>query len=97
MDTSYAQKFGATDLIGVLRQLGSNSHACSSLLESIGAIDGVSAVEMITLDELTGDVVDSVHDFLLDEIENKAEETWTGTLYDRDAQMMRKIQPQTFQ
>ena len=82
MDTFYAKNFGATDLTGVLKQLGSNRHACARLLEILGPIDGVSAVEMINLSELTGDLGDSVHDFFSDEIENEAEDVWSGTLYD---------------
>ena len=86
MDTSYAKNFGATDLSGVLKKLGSNRHACARLLESLGSIDGVSAVEMINLGELAGDVGHSAHDFFLDEIENEAEDVWSGTLYDPDDQ-----------
>ena len=83
MDTFYAKNFRATDLSGeVLKRLGSNRHACARLLESLGPIDGVSAVEMIKLGTLTGDVGDCVHDFFSDEIENEAEDVWSGTLYD---------------
>ena len=70
MDTFYAKNFGATDLSGeVLKRLSNNSHACARLLESLGPIDGVSAVEMIKLGKLTGDVGDCAHDFFSDEIE----------------------------
>ena len=87
MDTFYAKNFGATDLSGeVLKRLGSNRHACARLLESLGPIDGVSAVEMINLGELAGDVGDSVYDFFLDEIENEAETIWSGTVCDPDDQ-----------
>jgi len=86
MDTFYAKNFGATDLSGVLKKLGSNRHACARLLESLGPIDGVSAVEMIKLGELAGDVGDSVYDFFLDEIENEAETIWSGTVCDPDDQ-----------
>ena len=86
MDTFSAKNFGATDLTGVLKQLGSNRHACARLLEILGPIDGVSAVEMINLSELTGDLGDSVHDFFSDEIENEAETIWSGTVCDPDDQ-----------
>ena len=86
MDTFYAKNFGATDLTGVLKQLGSNGHACARLLESLGPIDGVSAVEMINLGELAGNVGDSVYDFFLDEIENEAETIWSGTVCDPNDQ-----------
>ena len=56
------------------------------MLESLGPIDGVSAVEMINLSELAGDVGDSVYDFFLDEIENEAETIWSGTVCDPDDQ-----------
>ena len=73
----------ATDLSGeILKRLGSNRHACARLLESLGPIDGVSAVEMIKLGKLTGDVGGCAHDFFSDEIENEAEDVWSGTLYD---------------
>jgi hypothetical protein len=36
MDTFYAKKFGATDLTGVLKQLGSDHHACARLLGNLG-------------------------------------------------------------
>tara|TARA_B100000795_G_scaffold219864_1_gene174259 strand:- start:290 stop:418 length:129 start_codon:yes stop_codon:yes gene_type:complete len=36
MDAYYAKKFGATDLTGVLKQLGSNRHACARLLANLG-------------------------------------------------------------
>ncbi len=60
MDTFYAKNFGATDLTGVLKQLGSNHHACTRLLESLGPIraveedkDGMQYV-MGTHDYVTG-------------------------------------------
>ena len=84
MDTSYAKHFGATDLDGVLKRLGSNPHACARLLETLGPINGASAVDMIRLGELTGDVSDSVHEFFSDEIQNEAEDVWSGTIYDPD-------------
>ena len=86
MDTFSVKSFGATDLTGILKQLGSNRHACARLLESLGPIDGASAVEMINLSELAGDVGDSVHDFFSDEIENEAETIWSGTVCDPDDQ-----------
>ena len=86
MDTSSAKNFGATDLTGVLKRLGSNRHACARLLESLGPIDGVSAVEMSKLGKLTGDVGDCAHDFFSDEIENEAETIWSGTVCDPDDQ-----------
>ena len=86
MDTSSAKNFGATDLSGVLKKLGSNRHACARLLESLGPTDGVSAVEMIKLGKLTGDVGDCAHDFFSDEIENEAETIWSGTVCDPDDQ-----------
>ena len=86
MDTSSAKNFGATDLTGVLKKLGSNRHACARLLESLGPIDGVSAVEMSKLGKLTGDVGDCAHDFFSDEIENEAETIWSGTVCDPDDQ-----------
>jgi len=86
MDTSSAKNFGATDLSGVLKKLGSNRHACARLLESLGPIDGVSAVEMSKLGKLTGDVGDCAHDFFSDEIENEAETIWSGTVCDPDDQ-----------
>ena len=66
--------------------IGSNRHACARLLESLGPIDGVSAVEMIKLGTLTGDVGDCAHDFFSDEIENEAETIWSGTVCDPDDQ-----------
>ena len=69
----------ATDLSGeILKRLGSNRHACARLLKNFGPIDGVSAVEMIKLGELTGDVGDSVLDFFLSEIVyfSKEIESW---------------------
>ena len=69
----------ATDLSGeILKRLGSNRHACLRLLAYLGPIDGVSAVEMIKLGELTGDVGDSVLDFFLNEIVyfSKEIESW---------------------
>ena len=87
MDTFYAKNFGATDLSGeVLKRLGSNRHACARLLEILGPIDGVSAVEMIKFGELAGDVGDRVHDFFSDEIDNEAETIWSGTACDPDDQ-----------
>ena len=86
MDTFSVKSFGATDLTGILKQLGINRHACARLLESLGPIDGASAVEMINLSELAGDVGDSVHDFFSDEIENEAETIWSGTVCDPDDQ-----------
>jgi hypothetical protein len=82
MDTEFSKHFGATDLIGVLKRLGNSKQACDRILEALGAVDGASAVEMIRHGELVGDVGDSVHDFFLDEIENEAEDVWSGTLYD---------------
>ena len=86
MDTFYAKNFGATDLSGVLKKLGINRYACARLLESLGPIDGVSAVEMIKLGELTGDVGDSVLDFFLNEIENLSEEIQSMDIYDPDGE-----------
>jgi len=82
MDTEFAKHFGATELNGVLKILGSNSHACQKLLESFGPLDGASAIEMIRRGELIGGIGDSVFDFFSDEIENEAEEVWSATLYD---------------
>jgi len=77
----------ATDLSGeILKRLGSNRHACARLLKNFGPTDGVSAVEMIKLGELTGDVGDSVLDFFLNEIENLSEEIQSMDMYDPDGE-----------
>ena len=76
----------ATDLSGeILKRLGSNRHACARLLKNFGPIDGVSAVEMIKLGELTGDVGDSVLDFFLNEIAHFSKEIQSMGISDPDS------------
>ena len=76
----------ATDLSGeILKRLGSNRHACLRLLAYLGPIDGVSAVEMIKLGELTGDVGDSVLDFFLNEIAHFSKEIQSMGISDPDS------------
>ena len=84
MDTEFAKHFGATDLVGVLKRLSKCKRACDRVLETFGPVNGASAVEMMRRGELVGDVGDAVHDFFGDEIENEAEDVWSGTLYDPD-------------
>ena len=81
------KSLGAADLSGeILKRLGSNRHACARLLKNFGPTDGVSAVKMIKLGELTGDVGDSVLDFFLNEIENLSEEIQSMDIYDPDGE-----------
>jgi hypothetical protein len=80
------KSLGAADLSGeILKRLGSNRHACARLLKNFGPIDGVSAVEMIKLGELTGDVGDSVLDFFLNEIAHFSKEIQSMGISDPDS------------
>ena len=84
MDTEFAKNYGATDLNGILKRLSNSEYVCDRLLEALGPVDGASALEMIRRGKLIGNVGDGLHDFFLDEIENEAEDVWSGTLYDPD-------------
>ena len=81
MDTESAKRFGSTDLYGILKRLSDSVRVRDRLLETLGPVDSVSALEMISRGELIGTAGDSVYDFLLEEIEDKAEYVWSGIIF----------------
>ena len=82
MDTSFAGRFGAVELIDTLPVLARSQHACNRLKKAIGKERGDAAVEMLKGACLDGDLGSEIQDFFLDEIVNEAREVWSGFTFD---------------
>jgi hypothetical protein len=76
MDTP-TEYYKAVKLGGVLSILAESPRVADRLRTEFGPHESELALEMLRQSKLTGDLGDSVHDFLSDEISNEAEESWS--------------------